>query len=271
MYNLFWADECGLPANDRGMAYGDGLFETIRMEGGRGALLTLHLERLCRDAGRLGIAISRHELRDVCTQAIKRFAGSFQGAGWVLKLTLTRGAGGRGYRPDDNMKPNLLVSGAALPPPVSPLGVAVDLSRITLTVNPLFAGIKSLNRLEQVMAARELNESLFEVIMSNSEGHLLEGTRTNLILKTQDGWVAPPRPSLAVVGVMRQWVLDRLRERGECVSEQALIMADVLKPGCRLFLLNSVLGVVPVRDFAGHHLPVDSGLATICDLLETLE
>ncbi|HTN33565.1 MAG TPA: aminotransferase class IV [Marinobacter sp.] len=271
MINLFWADECGLPANDRGLAYGDGLFETIRMEGVRGALLARHLERMSRDAGRLGIAVSRNELKEVCAKAAERFSGRYQD-GWVLKLLLTRGAGGRGYRSEVGMRPNLLVSGAVLPPPVSPLGVAVDLSRVALTVHPLFVGIKSLNRLEQVMASREINDSLFEVVMSNHEGHLVEGTRTNLILKIPDGWITPPKSSLAVAGVMRQWVLDSLHERGESIVERPLTMADVLDPGCRgLFLLNSVQGVVPVREFAGHHLPVDSGLATICNLLETLE
>jgi 4-amino-4-deoxychorismate lyase len=272
MHNLFWADESGLPANDRGLAYGDGLFETLRMEGTRGTLLTRHLERMARDGGRLGIPVSRNELKDVCAQAAERFAAHYQNAGWVLKLVLTRGAGGRGYRPDSGMRPNLLVSATGLPAPATSSGVAVDLSRVTLTVNPLLAGIKSLNRLEQVMAAKELNDHLYEVVMCNREGHLVEGTRTNLLLRTPNGWVSPPGPTLAVAGVMRQWVLERLRERGEPVSERHLTMADVSGPDCLgLFLLNSVSGVVPVREFAGHHLPVDDGLATICDLLETLE
>ncbi|MCM0611634.1 aminotransferase class IV [Marinobacter sediminum] len=272
MVNLFWADEGGLPANDRGLAYGDGLFETIRMEGGCGVLLSRHLERLVRDAGRLGIALSRGDLRAICSEASARFAGSFDGGDWVLKLTVTRGAGGRGYRPDSGMKPNLLVSSGALPPMDYPSGVAADFSRVPITVNPLFAGIKSLNRLEQVMAARELDDSLFEVIMSNSEGHLLEGTRTNLLLKTKDGWVTPPRSSLAVAGIMREWVLERLRDRGEQVSERPLMPEDLIGAECLgLYLLNSVLGVVSVRSLAGHDLPVDGGLATICNLLETLE
>jgi 4-amino-4-deoxychorismate lyase len=272
MHNLFWAEESGLPANDRGLAYGDGLFETLRMEGVRGALLSRHIERMARDAGRLGIPVSRNELKEVCAQAADRFSASYQSAGWVLKLVLTRGSGGRGYRPDAAMKPNLLVSSAGLPPPVSPSGVTVDFSRVTLTVNPLFAGIKSLNRIEQVMAAQEIGDHLYEVIMCNHEGHLVEGSRTNLLLKTPSGWVSPPGPSLAVAGVMRQWVFDRLRERGEPVSERHLTVADISGSDCLgLFLLNSVSGVVPVRECAGHHLPVDGGLATICDLLETLE
>lgn len=271
MLNLFWADEGGLPANDRGLAYGDGLFETIRMHGDRGLLLSRHLRRMARDAKRLGIDVELEELQLAVRRAIARWHHS-PDQGWVLKLTLTRGAGGRGYRPDERMTPNLLVSTAGLPPVPDPDGVTADFSRIPLTVAPLFAGIKSLNRLDQVMAARELSDQLFEVIMSNQNGELVEGTRTNLLLKTGQGWVTPPATSLAVAGVMRDWLLERLRERGDTVIERPLHLGDVTGDDCQgLFLLNSVLGVIPVRRLADRDLPVDTGLATIFhpqDLLE---
>ncbi len=272
MVNLFWADDTGLPAADRGLAYGDGLFETIRMHGRQGALLSRHLERMTRDAGRLGIPVSRTDLQDACRQALDRLADRFGDRDWVLKLTLTRGEGGRGYRPAAHLKPNLLISAAELPAAAPESGVAVDFSPVMLTVNPLFSGIKSLNRLEQVMAARNMDGSLFELIMSDRDGHPVEGTRSNILLRLTDGWVTPPVSSLAVAGVMRQWVLERLRERGEPVTERPLMLADLTGSGCRgLYLLNSVLGVVAVRNLAGEDLPVDRQLATICDLLETLE
>jgi 4-amino-4-deoxychorismate lyase len=269
---LFWAEEGGLPADDRGLAYGDGLFETIRMVGQKGVLLSRHLDRMARDAKRLGINVSRRELATVCTRAGQRFSEQFTDDGWILKLTLTRGGGGRGYRPDPGMVPNLLVSASPLPPTPDASGVVVDFSRVPLTVNPLLAGIKSLNRLEQVMAAAELGPSLFEVIMSDRDGNLVEGTRTNLLLRMHNGWVTPPAACLAVAGVLRQWLLERLRQKGEVVTEWPLTVEDVLGPECQgLFLLNSVLGIVPVRTIAGHDLPVDGGLATIFNPLETLE
>ncbi|EHJ03596.1 MULTISPECIES: aminotransferase class IV [Marinobacter] len=272
MFRLFWADDGGLPANDRGLAYGDGLFETIRMVEQKGVLLSRHLERMVRDAGRLGIEVSRRDLANVCVQAAQRFAGRFRGEGWILKLTLTRGSGGRGYRPAPGMEPNLLVSASPLPPMPDIAGEAVDFSKVPLSVNPVLAGIKSLNRIEQVLAAAELGPSLFEVIMADHGGNLVEGTRTNLLLRQSDGWVTPPASSLAVAGVLRQWVLERLRQQGERVSERPVAVDDVLGPDCHgLFLLNSVLGFVPVRTIAGHDLPVDGGLATIFNPLETLE
>lgn len=276
MFTLLWAEEKGLPAGDRGAAYGDGLFETVRMHGTGGVLLSRHLNRMHRDAGRLGMAVTLAELRGVCGAAAARYAGSFATAGgtdgWVLKLTLTRGAGGRGYQPGIGMRPNLLVSASAMPPIPELSGVDVDFSRVPLTVNPLLAGIKSLNRLEQVMAAREIEGQVYEVIMSDSAGHLVEGTRTNLLVKTASGWLTPPAASLAVAGVLRQWVLERLRARGESVTERPISSDDITGASCRgLFLLNSVIGVVPVRRIAGQDLPVDDGLATIFNPFELLE
>lgn len=272
MVNLFWADEGGLPANDRGLAYGDGLFETIRMLGRKGVLLPRHLDRMVRDARRLGIAISLSELETVAARAAERWGLDDVSGGWILKLTLTRGAGGRGYRPDPGMTPNLLVASAPLPPAIAEEGVVADFSSVTLSVNPLLSGIKSLNRLEQVMAAREMDGSVFELIMSNAGGHLVEGTRTNLLVKSGEGWITPPSRDLAVSGIMRQWVLERLREQGDVVYERPVEVEDVLSESCLgVFLLNSVLGVVPVRNLAGRNLPVDVGLATICNPFELLE
>lgn len=275
MFNLYWADESGFPAGDRGAVYGDGLFETIRMHGNRGVLLSRHLDRMVRDAGRLGIPVALRDLSKAYSAAVSRYASRYTGkAGddWILKLTLTRGEGGRGYQPGAGIRPNLIVSASPMPTLPTPAGVAVDFSRVPLTVNPLLTGIKSLNRLEQVMAAREIDGELFEVIMADNDGNLVEGTRTNLLLKVPNGWVTPPTKSLAVAGILRQWLLEWLRAKGELVIERAMGIGDVMAPDCQgLYLLNSVLGIVPVRQLAGQDLPADDGVATIFNPLELLE
>ncbi|MEH6561371.1 MAG: aminotransferase class IV, partial [Marinobacter sp.] len=99
-----------------------------------------------------------------------------------------------------------------------------------------------------------------------------EGTRTNILIKELEGWVTPPAKSLAVTGIMRQWVLEKLRSRGEVVVERSLDIGDVMGSQCLgVYLLNSVMGVVPVRCLAGQDLPVGDGLATIFNPLELLE
>ncbi|HLT13633.1 MAG TPA: aminotransferase class IV [Marinobacter sp.] len=272
MAQLFWAEEGGVPPGDRGLAYGDGLFETILVEGGQAPMLAYHLDRMVRDAARLGIVISRPELDSVFRKALTRYSGMDSADCCIFKFILTRGAGGRGYRPDPGIQPNLLVSRSPAPPRPAPGGVIVDFSRIPLTVNPLFSGIKSLNRLEQVMASRELTGDLFEVLMANSAGHIVEGTRTNLFIETDSGWLTPPVDTLAVAGVMRRWVLERLRAVGEAAKECPVLPEDLLGERCRgVYLTNSVLGVVAVRSLAGQDLPVAGRLATICDPTTTTE
>lgn len=267
MLKVYWADDDCLPSADRGLAYGDGLFETIRVYGDRAPLLVYHLDRLVRDARRLGIGLSRPELEEVFAGALERYGTFHSGSHWVLKLVVTRGSSGRGYRPTAGVNPSLFLFHSDLPPLPPETGVMVDFSRVPLTVNPLLSGIKSLNRLEQVMAAQEMTAPTFELLMTNGEGHVVEGTRTNIFLHGPDGWRTPPAASLAVSGVMRRKVIERLHAAGEPFRESELRVDDLLDSECQgLYLTNSVLGVVPVRNLAGHDLPVDNRLATICDL-----
>ena len=272
MVTLYWAEDGVFPPGDRGLAYGDGLFETIRVDGGSAHLKTYHLDRMTRDAARLRIPVHRAELEQIFHQALERYSDHYSGSSWVLKLTLTRGSGGRGYRPAPDMQPNLLISHAAMPPLAPTTGVAADFSRVPLTVNPLLSGIKSLNRIEQVMAASELQDGVFEVLMANAEGHIVEGTRTNLFIETDHGWRTPPPDSVAVTGVMRRYVLERLRANAKEVHEAPVLLEDMFAPSCRgVYLTNSVLGVVSVRTLAGQDLPVTGRLATICGSTPTTE
>lgn len=265
MLQLCWADEATLETNNRGLIYGDGLFETLRVEGASAPLLSYHLERLVRDAGRLGIPVARHDIARHCDSALARYCGLYGDTAWILKLILTRGEGGRGYRPAPDMRPTLILQHAPAPQAPPAAGVYVDFSRVPLTVNPVLSGIKTLNRLEQVMAARELVDPVFEVLMSNAAGDVVEGTRTNLFVRLPEGWVTPPASSLAVSGVMRQRVIERLHSAGEALTERPLGLGELVGHRCQaICLTNSVLGVVPVRSLAGQDLPVDSTLATIC-------
>lgn len=271
MLNVIRADS-RVSATDRGLAYGDGLFETIRMRGRQAVLRSFHLDRMVTDAGRLGIPVSRSELDAEITRAgLDHVAGSGSDD-WVLKLILTRGSGGRGYRLPDDCRPSLIVSVSAMPPLPDSSGVVADFSSFPLTVNPQLAGIKTLNRLEQVMASREFTGSEFELIMRDTAGNLVEGTRTNLFLRHEGEWLTPPARTLAVAGVMRHYVMDCLGAMGQAVREMPVPPSMLAASGFQgLYLANSVVGVVPVRKMSGVDLPVDSELETICDPLKTLE
>lgn len=273
MLNLIRADSSDVPAGDRGLAYGDGLFETIRMQGRRAVLRSLHLDRIVSDAVRLDIPVERADLDAAITRAGAEHEAALGNGSWVLKLILTRGSGGRGYRLPAECRPSLVVSVSPMPLlPDQVGGVVADFSTFPLTVNPQLAGIKTLNRLEQVMASREFTGREFELIMKDNAGNLVEGTRTNLFVGLGSDWLTPPASSLAVAGVMREYLIGCLRASGREVREQILAPAVLSAPEFRgLYLVNSVMGIIPVRKLGAVDLPVGGGLETICDPLKTLE
>jgi 4-amino-4-deoxychorismate lyase len=269
---VLYADRESVPATDRGLAYGDGLFETMRMCGQQAVLRHYHLNRMVSDAERIGIEIGYAELDHELTRAAFELMPTGRADSWILKMILTRGSGGRGYRPPGAPQQHLIFAAATMPPMPEPAGVVARRSRFPLTVNPRLAGIKTLNRLEQVMASSEFTGEEWELIMPDITGDLVEGTRTNLLARVGDEWLTPPVSSIAVAGVMRQYALECLQKAGETVVERTLPTAIGSLAGFRgLYLLNSVFGIVPVRSFDADDLPVDDALATICDPIKTVE
>jgi 4-amino-4-deoxychorismate lyase len=269
---VVYADSEAVCGADRGLAYGDGLFETIRMCGHQALLRRHHLNRLVADAGRLGIDVEYAELDDQLTRAAGRLLPGGKSGSWVLKMILTRGSSGRGYRPPPSSAPTLIVSASPLPAMPGPEGVVARLASFPLMVNPRLAGIKTLNRLEQVMASREFTGEEWELIMADPSGAPVEGTRTNLMVHADDKWITPASDAVAVAGVMRQYAIECLQAAGETIVERSLPARIDLLPGLRgLYLLNSVFGIVSVRLLDSVSLPVEGTLATICDPLKTLE
>lgn len=264
MLERIWADEATLPASDRGLAYGDGLFETIRINGREPRFRGRHLRRLADDAARLGIPVDMDELAIALDDAVDRYATP---GNWVLKLILTRGSGGRGYRPPASVQPRLCLSRHDCPPsPSQP--VAVSRCPHPLVVDPRLAGIKSLNRLPQVLASQGMPEWAYEALMGSPDGDLLEGTRTNIMARIGDDWVTPAVESLAVAGVARQAALDELVRLGESVQLRAITRADIHDPAFGgLMLMNSVVGGIVVGRIDQFELPQSEALARIRSFL----
>ena len=126
--------------------------------------------------------------------------------------------------------------------PQSP--VQLQLCRTALTTNPN-GGLKTLNRLDQVMAARELSRTCFEGLMLDSLGRPVEGTRSNLFVFSNGIVVTPPDWQLAVAGVMRRVLIEVLPTLGIGIREQPLGFRQ-LKEGQGAFLASSVMGIIPI-------------------------
>lgn len=265
MVSILLASEALLSPADRGLAYGDGLFETLRVSSGRAELVCGHRRRMLKGAAQLGIPFAVEDF----DRALALGLNACPGKTGVIKLLLTRGSGGRGYRPPESPQPLLLVSVHELPARPSPAGVKAVISTVPLSVNPLLAGLKTLNRLEQVLASREIPADAYEAVMLNEAAELVEGTRTNLLYLWKDQWHMPPLRSLAVAGVMLEYVGQCLAQSGETITEQALtkpMLTDASFGG--LLLLNSVAGPVPVTRLDALQLPVSGRLATITGLTD---
>ena len=221
---------------ERGLAYGDGLFTTLRLHAGQPVWWDAHVARLAHGAGRLGIAMPDAGWLRAEVDAL--VAG--QGGG-VLKLMLTRGAGGRGYRVPDQAAPTLVLSRHPLPPPVSgPL--VLRWCDLRMALQPALAGIKHLNRLEQVLARAEWqDEAIHEGLLLDAAGRVACATAANVFALVGGRWLTPRVDECGVAGIARAWVLANVPG----AAEATLAPADV-EGADALFLCNAVRGILPV-------------------------
>jgi 4-amino-4-deoxychorismate lyase len=245
---MLWLDGVPLAADaapDRGLEFGDGLFETVAAVDGRPRLLERHLERLARGCARLGI--ERPESGVLAAELAT--AARAPGTGFV-KLIVTRGAGGTGYGAAPEARPRrwLYAGPARLRPAAwAADGVAVRLLATRLAEQPLLAGLKHLNRLEQVLARRELDAgpAAQEGLLCDVHGRLVCGTMTNVFAVIDNRLLTPSLERAGVAGVMRAALIDRWRAAGVEVGIGDL-EPRALDAASELFLTNALIGVWPV-------------------------
>ena len=230
-----------ISAADRGLQYGDGLFETIAVFAGQPRFWQGHMDRLSAGCVQLGLpvtpqAVLLRELNTVCAGQSK----------CVVKIILTRGVSGRGYESRIPAGSNRIVSSHAWPQvegdPVT-LGIRARICDLRLGIQPVLGGIKHLNRLEQVMARREWdNPAIQEGVLLDREDHVICGVSSNIFLICSGRLLTPRLDRCGVRGVMRSAILSAFRER----CEQRRMMLDMLPEADEVFICNSVRGVLPV-------------------------
>ena len=247
-----------IPADDRGAQYGDGLFETIAIRDHAPRFRDAHVARLQTGALRLGLVCPPAELiHTELSAAIGRSGLDSRFA--TAKLLLTAGRGPRGYqRASDS--PAMLRIGlfAARPLPATHYRHGVDIRLCTsrLAVQPQLAGLKTLNRLEQVLARAEWNDSrILEGLMLDTAGRLICGTMSNVFIATESALVTPAITRCGVSGIMRGQLIGLLQAAGvDCTVRD--VSLDELFEADEIFLSNSQLGVVPVRRCGDHEWAV---------------
>jgi 4-amino-4-deoxychorismate lyase len=252
--------------DDRGLQYGDGLFETMAASNGRVRRFRQHMARLSEGCHRLGMPAPPVELIEQdCHRALEGFGTA------VVKLVLTRGPGPRGYGPP--AEPNLTRIVVSTAQQVSEAEAArplvLRMCETRLGRNPRLAGMKHLNRLEQVLAGAELRDTPFdEGLMLSTDDRIVCGTAANVFLVREGNLLTPQISDCGVSGVMREVVLRLAHELG-IHAEVGNCTADDLMLASECFLTNAVRGIRPVGRV---HTLVDFGAGPItARLREALE
>ena len=233
-----------IPVLDRGLQFGDGLFTTLAVHDGVALCLEAHLLRLEQGALVLGIPMSRPRL----AAEVRSIVTGCQRA--VLKIIISRGVSGRGYACPVACRPTRILSLLSWPKwqgRPSQEGVVVRFCDHRLSEHPVLAGIKHLNRLDQVLARREWStKEVAEGLMLDQSGRIVEGTMSNVFLRHGRVWRTPALRHCGVAGIIRTAILQHLQD-----LRWPLEVGDVL-PGeiaaaDELFLCNSLIGIWPVR------------------------
>jgi len=244
------AEEVRIAPDDAGFLFGDGLFETLRVEGGRPRDLSAHLDRLLAGLERLGIATP--EGRCDLGRAVNEVAKVAPHPLARLRITVSRGTAAG---------PTRLIAASSYEPPGEPVA-AVLLTDCRIDSRSPLAGLKSLcyqnNRLALIQAEAR---GAFEALLLNEHGRLAEGSRSNVALVLPGGTFTPPESEGCLPGTVRR----RLLERG-ALRERPLTLEDLAEAG-GLLLMNSLIGVLPVSRIDGRELPVGPEAARLRQLL----
>lgn len=241
--------EAVIPVSDRGFMYGDGLFETVRVVNRRPFRLAQHLERMTRGADFLKIRspFPPRELQRFAEQLIE--ANEMPEA--ILRLTLTRGPGERGYTPKSDGRPTVVMTLHAVPPAENPVHWSLITSSFRVLAADPLAAFKTPNKLTHVMARGEAaKQGADEALLINTNGEVAETTSGNIFWIYDDQVCTTPTGRGVLPGITRAVVLEICQALG-LQTNKRVIKPEALRNSEGIFVTQSVLGIVPIATFEG--------------------
>jgi len=235
---------------NRGLAYGDGLFTTAKIIDGQIQYLSLHVQRLLLGCERLALNVpNKTELTEQLSQVAKQYHLA------VLKVIITAGSGGRGYARSSASKNELIIMVHDYPKHYDVFaleGVKLGNSKQKMGINPMLSGLKHLNRLEQVLLRRELdNTEEDDLIVTNINDEVIEAISANLFFWLDGKLCTPDVTNSGVNGIMRQTILQKHPE----TLIKKVTLAELANSQA-MFICNCVMGIMPVKNYNGQHLPI---------------
>lgn len=232
--------------SDRGLLYGDGVFRTLRVLNGKAQHWPLHYQKLQHDCIALGIVCPGMPLLSAELDCLL-----VQHPDGVAKLIITRGPGVRGYAPPAQTTPTYLWDISPLPDyPAdrTTLGIKARICQLRLSRQPQLAGIKHLNRLENVLAAAEWSDvDIAEGLLMDAKENVIEGTRSNLFVVSQGKLITPDLSDCGVAGVQRDRVIAWAVQHNMPLQVRDVRLDEVLHAD-ELFVVNSIIGMWPIRE-----------------------
>lgn len=265
-YLINGESDLALSPLDRGLAYGDGVFRTLRMSQGIPVDWALHYDKLRHDCGALGIICPSQEL---LLADIERLFTPDEEA--VVKIIVTRGAGPRGYAIPQTAAPTRIVlreSFPNYPHAYFEQGVSLHLCELRLAHQPQLAGIKHLNRLENVLARTEWSDnSAADGVLLDTNGAVIECTMSNLFARFGRSLVTPALDKCGVAGITRQRILDNATNLGYVPEVRELSLEELMQAD-EIVICNSLYGAWQVRSFNGRDWPLQGLAAEIRIMLQ---
>lgn len=243
-----------LPLPDRGVELGDGLFETLLAHRGQLLFVDLHLDRLRCGADMLAFS----DVSGAAEMQLQLASDFLKDQHWEwasVRLTVTRGVGERGYAPPANNKPRIVIqaykidrdAGQMLQP------ASLEVAALRLSLQPALAGLKHLNRLEQVLAAQEAQQRGFdELLLLSHSGEVVSCIAGNVFLVRSGRIFTPPMVSCGVAGTRRRLIIERWAKMcGYDISVGVITLPDILAAD-EVFFSNSLITVRSVASIGDH-------------------
>lgn len=243
---------------NRAAQFADGLFETMQVKQGDIQGIKHHLARMESGLARLNICKPDESLEDMLASFAHKLSELSGLDNGVLKVIISRGDSQRGYGYDEGMPPHVTAFYNESPifsDDIYMQGVVVESLETQCAIQPQMAGIKHLNRLENVLAKRELGNRAFEGLMSNHLGFVIEGTSSNVFFEKNNTLITPDLSLSGVEGVMRQCILSFARAHNKQVQIRD-ITQDQLAEFDQGFICNTVMGIVPISSLDGRSFTV---------------
>jgi aminodeoxychorismate lyase len=260
-----------VPVNDRGFLYGDGLFETMRVFNGRPFRMAQHLERMVRGSNYLKIPLpfTPKELQQFAGQLIEK--NKMTDA--VLRVTLTRGPGNRGYSPKDAGPPNVVMTTHEIQSldPANPTRWSMVTSPFQIPASDPLASFKTTNKLLQIAARADAEaKDADEALLVNTNGEVAEAAGANLFWIYHDKICTTPTGRGALPGITRAVILEICQVLG-LQTNKRVIKREALKNAEGIFLSQSALGLISIVNLDGDPVPesplVEKIYTSYCEML----